>query len=235
MSYILDALRRAEAERERGGVPGVHSEQFPTMPDDDDTPRRSSWLVVAIVVLSLALTAALAWNLFAGRGATASSATTVASGAVTPAPPASMPLAASSTTAAALAGATSAASTSVAPASAAATPATPSSATASAVRAPRERRRAAPEPKSRGGDAEPARAGERVYAEAELPAEARRALPKLSFGGSSYSSAASSRMVIWNGRVFHEGDTIAPDVVLRRIDRKSAQLAVKGLRVDVPF
>ena len=26
MSYILDALRRAEAERGRGGVPGLHSQ-----------------------------------------------------------------------------------------------------------------------------------------------------------------------------------------------------------------
>ena len=26
MSYILDALKRAEAERERGAVPGLHSQ-----------------------------------------------------------------------------------------------------------------------------------------------------------------------------------------------------------------
>jgi len=76
---------------------------------------------------------------------------------------------------------------------------------------------------------------DRVYKEAELPDPVRRSLPKLAFGGSSWSSAASSRMVIWNGRVFHEGDTIAPGVVLRRIDRKSALLAAKGYRVEVPF
>ena len=29
MSYILDALRRAEAERGRGGVPGLHSQAVP--------------------------------------------------------------------------------------------------------------------------------------------------------------------------------------------------------------
>jgi general secretion pathway protein B len=37
MSYILDALKRADAERERGQVPGLHSQPGPSQPHA--TPR----------------------------------------------------------------------------------------------------------------------------------------------------------------------------------------------------
>ena len=38
MSYILDALRRADAERERGTVPSLHTQQFGVLPGDDEAP-----------------------------------------------------------------------------------------------------------------------------------------------------------------------------------------------------
>jgi general secretion pathway protein B len=62
MSYILDALRRAEAERERGGVPGLQSQQH-SIEGEDDAPERSRPLVWAVVGLALALVATLAWTL----------------------------------------------------------------------------------------------------------------------------------------------------------------------------
>ena len=34
MSYILDALRRADAERERGAVPGLHAQPVPPVSAD---------------------------------------------------------------------------------------------------------------------------------------------------------------------------------------------------------
>ncbi len=40
MSYILDALRRAEAERERGAVPSLQSQQH-TVTEEDEAPARS--------------------------------------------------------------------------------------------------------------------------------------------------------------------------------------------------
>src|SRR3982751_1655175 len=66
MSYILDALRRAEAERERGAVPGLQSQQYAIAEDDAAAtpPRRLVWAVVGLV---LALIAVLAWALL-GRG-----------------------------------------------------------------------------------------------------------------------------------------------------------------------
>ena len=54
MSYILDALRRADAERERGGVPGLHTQPTPTESDDDDAGTRARglrpwhWVVIGL-------------------------------------------------------------------------------------------------------------------------------------------------------------------------------------------
>jgi len=66
MSYILDALRRAEAERERGAVPSLQSQQHTVIEEDDaraPRPRRLVWVVVG---LGVALAAVLTWNLFGG-------------------------------------------------------------------------------------------------------------------------------------------------------------------------
>ena len=64
MSYILDALRRADAERDRGEVPGLHTQQFGVLPGDDEAPRRPRVLIGTIVLLVIALGGVLAWNLF---------------------------------------------------------------------------------------------------------------------------------------------------------------------------
>lgn len=61
MSYILDALRRADAERERGAVPGIHAQQVPV---NAARPHRGPapwvWVVGGAGLLLLAM---LAWQL----------------------------------------------------------------------------------------------------------------------------------------------------------------------------
>ncbi|MEO6743970.1 MAG: general secretion pathway protein GspB [Caldimonas sp.] len=64
MSYILDALRRADAERERGAVPSLHAQQYASLPSDDEPRRGPKPLVWVVIGLSAALVAALAWNFF---------------------------------------------------------------------------------------------------------------------------------------------------------------------------
>ena len=66
MSYILDALRRADAERERGAVPSLHAQQYASLPSDEEPRRGPRPLVWVVIGLSVALVAALAWN-FLGR------------------------------------------------------------------------------------------------------------------------------------------------------------------------
>ncbi|MFZ3140639.1 MAG: hypothetical protein WA147_08620, partial [Polaromonas sp.] len=52
MSYILDALKRADAERERGAVPGLQSHHAAApAPQGGHGPRNRVWLAAAAVVV----------------------------------------------------------------------------------------------------------------------------------------------------------------------------------------
>ncbi len=50
-----------------------------------------------------------------------------------------------------------------------------------------------------------------------------------------YSKNAASRMLILNGQVFHEGDKVAPNLVLEQIKLKSAVLAYKDHRYSIDY
>src|ERR1035437_2867990 len=66
MSYILDALKKSEAERARGAVPNLHTQADPAMPQDDD---RSKWIWIALVVLAT-MSAAFVWFMMSQTAAT---------------------------------------------------------------------------------------------------------------------------------------------------------------------
>ena len=99
------------------------------------------------------------------------------------------------------------------PAPATATAAAPASATAPATAA--------------------ATAPARVASLAELPADARRGLPPLSFGGSIYSNTPANRLLIVNGQLMHEGDSLGPGVTLEQIKPKAAVLNIGGQRYEI--
>ncbi|OYD50438.1 general secretion pathway protein GspB [Acidovorax kalamii] len=63
MSYILDALRRAEAERGRGGVPGLHSQAVPVPGAAPVVGRTSAspWLMASAGVAVAAVAVAGTW------------------------------------------------------------------------------------------------------------------------------------------------------------------------------
>ncbi len=63
MSYVLDALRRAESERQRGSVPSLHAQSH-AAPDRRETTPASTpghWAVVGVGGLLLAAAAAWWW------------------------------------------------------------------------------------------------------------------------------------------------------------------------------
>ena len=60
-------------------------------------------------------------------------------------------------------------------------------------------------------------------------------MPKIVISGSTYADNPAYRMLIINGQVFREGDTLAPGLVLEQIKLKSAVLKVKGLRYGISF
>ena len=65
MSYILDALRRADSERERGAIPDIHAQPVPLLPDEEPArPRIAPWVWGASAIGAIALlAAALVWAL----------------------------------------------------------------------------------------------------------------------------------------------------------------------------
>ncbi len=63
----------------------------------------------------------------------------------------------------------------------------------------------------------------------------RRDLPRIAINGSSYSGDAASRMVMINGQIFHEGDSLGAGLQLEKINRRSAVLVFRGWRYEVAF
>jgi len=217
MSYILDALRKAEAERERGSVPGIHAQPAFAGARPGSAPARSRlWLVVIALGVLLVLVVAVVLYLLLARGPASEQAARPAAPASAAVAPAAAPIAPVAST--------------VPPAIATpAQPATPPVRKARAASAP-------PLAAAKASAAAPtAKADERVYALNELPDDIRRQLPTLSVGGSMYSPKPADRLVIINGQVLHEGEQLAPDLVVQQIKLKSAVLAFKGYRIAIAF
>ncbi|QTN22426.1 general secretion pathway protein GspB [Rhizobacter sp. AJA081-3] len=220
MSYILDALRRADAERERGGVPGLHTQPTPSAGDDDEAsaPARGlrpwHWVVLG---LAGGLAAAVAWQWPGSEVPTAPLPTPPVPMAAAPAlesAPAPVPVV----------------TPRPAPAPVAAPPATPveiAPMRATPKPAPATASAAAPAPVA------PAAAPTRVASLADLPVEARRGLPPLAFGGSIYSNTPANRLLIVNGQLMHEGDALGPGVTLEQIKPKAAVLNIGGQRFEI--
>ena len=226
MSYILDALRRADAERERGTVPSLHTQQFGVLPSDDEAPPRPRLLIGAVIVLCLALAAVLGWLFLGGSEPPAKPAVqpVATAPAIVAPPPVAAPVLPSPPPVA------SAAAPS--PAVVARAPSAPVAAAPAPRPAPRPVRR---EPTTTSPAATPGvpAAEDRIYSMAELPDAIRRELPKIAYGGGSYSPDKASRLAFLNGQVFREGDTIAPGLVLKQVRQKGAILAYKGYRFEI--
>lgn len=246
MSYILDALKRADAERERGAVPGLHSQTAAPSPTTAPVPGDSRRpLQVALALCGLLLLAAILW--WFNRADTPPPAQ---ASAQLPAPvPAAAPVAAAPapepaptaapatpTTAQASAPATrqpdeSGAPTLVAPILrpeapvVAKAPDTPNRVTTT-VSSPQP----AP-PKAQATEASDA--GVRRFA--DLSPEQRAQLPQLNVNGASYSANPAHRMLIVNGAVVQEGQEIAPGLTLERIGLRQAIIRQGSLRFSIAY
>jgi len=90
-----------------------------------------------------------------------------------------------------------------------------------------------PVPVPKPASAASATADAKLYALAELPPDVRAQLPPLAVGGSVYSPAAASRIVILNGQVFREGDQPVDGLSVEQIRLKSTVLAFRGYRIEL--
>lgn len=245
MSYILDALRRADSERERGSVPGLHTQPV-SIPQADDSPPRGArpwvWLVAGSLLLLLG---ALAWFLLARQTLPADRAP-LASASAVPVPVPATPTALAAPTAPATSLSPAASSPALPmpmpmprPVPSVRKPAlrpAPGVVNAKVPKSSAKLQAAASAPAGSAPALAPALAKDaRIYTLNELPDEVRKDLPALQIGGAMYSQTAANRMLIVNGQLFHEGDTLAPGLVLEQIKLRSAVLRLKGYRYGISF
>lgn len=272
MSYILDALKKADAERERGSVPGLHSQPLGQVDDDEDAASRrpvppAMWLVAGA---GICLIAVLSWQLLSQPAAPAAEPAAAPMG-TTQAPPDqnSQPARADSMPAGVEQRAPQAPQSPLVttpppmpaerppaiaqhapPPSPAVTPTQappeqvltqPTAPPAAAVReaparAAAQAPQAAPKPAAQAAQtAQVAPPATRVPTLSELPDDIKRDLPQLTIGGAMYSDTPSSRMLIINSQVFHEGDQPYQGLVLEEIRLKSAVFKYRGYRYAINY
>lgn len=211
MSYILDALRRADAQRTRDLLPGAAASTTRVVFADTQPYRRGlPWPAIAIAC-ALLLAGFVAWHFWpAATPASPSPALQPA------APAAATPVVMQQPATPAIAQ-----QAATAPVAAAAPAPSPAAASASAP--------------ARVEAAAPPRADTRAVTLDELPATLRAELPKLAITGSAYSDNAAHRLLIINGQVLHEKDEVAAGVVLEQIQPRAAVLRYKGQRFQLSY
>lgn len=221
MSYILEALRKADAQRERNRLPGLQAQPHATA-----TARplaRSAWLVAgAAAVLGIGVVAA--WQVLGGDPPPADEAAAAGTPAVALAQPAPDPGAAPAEQ--------------ILPPAPPARPAPPPPPVpAPAVKAekpeplapaPAPARAAAPSPALQA-TAAPAAASAEVSS--TIPAGA----PTLAIRGGVWSQNPAQRLLIVDGQVFNEGSELAPGVRLQEVMPQGAVLDFRGQRYSVPY
>lgn len=259
MSYILDALKRAESERSRGEIPGLHAQPMARVATDHEESA-GGWRALALAVTVVVVLGALAWWWLSGDQPVPAVV-----------PPQAPPLAASPSTSPApanppaLVNAPAPVVAAVEPPVASAQPKPPprrnpapaikSAATPANTAAPglspspvssvskpapqsqmpadnigATRSTGTPAPAASGATREP-----RVLAMSELPADVISSLPALVVSGASYSDQPASRMVIINGALYREGDRLTSELTLQHIALRSAVLSFRGYRFSINY
>lgn len=218
MSYILDALQRAQAQRARASVPGLASQPLPGISAAPlaTAPRAPGWLVLGVALICVAV--GLGWwgwqslaapNVPAHVTPVATAPTVAASTATAPEvanPPPRPPAAATPAVA------------KLAPA-----PVPQPSATA---KAPKSKPTQAPTAKATAPAAVPALAA--------LPEQVRRHIPPLTITGSVYSATPSQRLLLVNNLVLPQGSPVAEGLTLEEIRPNASVFNYQGTRFSVP-
>jgi len=217
MSYILEALRRSERERQRMALPSIHTshaiqhEDVPHAP-----PGLLKWMAI-ILVAGAAITAVILWS----RGHPTPPADQVREPAMaksaTPAPrttpsrapePLSSPLTEQS----------------INPAARTNTTMPQRSVGSQQVEAPRQTTLVPQETTS----AVPAK--QEILAISQLSENLQNILPSINIAGHIYADVPASRMVMINGQITHEGDAISPGLTLEAITPDGIILMFQGIR-----
>jgi general secretion pathway protein B len=229
MSYILDALKKAEAERNSDTGTNLHAQQpaWDISPAGKPASRIGNTMALGLTAMAGALVAltALVW-FRPWESAPAAPVAPIA--AIAPTPPAAVASAAS-----------------VPPPEPAAKPAQP---TPPPVAAQESASAPTPAPvKPVKPKAKPTKAAKdvaekkpakpdasenetRIAGLRELPAHIQNEIPPLTVSGYIYSANKADRTVLINKKLLREGDRVAPDLVLEKLTPTGMVLNYKGYR-----
>lgn len=254
MSYILDALKRADADRQRGTVPGLHARQV-TTPASQAAPRARSrlWLAAGAALVLAGVAAGLwVWRTPAGGARLAAAdlplARPAAPAALAQPVPMPTPIPASEPAPQPAVPALRAVASSpsavipvtpvpkpVLPAPAVGTQAPPKPKLDSVPKAAEQGATAPATPmplpvaKAPASPAAPAA----VPLLSELSEDIRRQIPPLVITGAVYSENPGQRLLLVNKQVLTQGSLAAPEVNLEEIRAQSSVFSFRGTRFRV--
>ncbi|MCC7596813.1 general secretion pathway protein GspB [Janthinobacterium sp. FW305-129] len=236
MSYILEALKKSQAERQLGELPSIHAPQVQLHDGAaSGTARRAPvWLALGGVTVAVAA-ALLLWQPWqAGAAApvavpvplSAAAPAVLAQAVPAPMPAVPVPVAAP-------------------PAVAAPVPVPPAATAAPVhharpVAEPKQETpgQPAPPPVVAPPPATPAPAPpveEAVPGMRDLPEPIQRQIPPIAIGGYIYSKNPADRLLLIDKVLRHEGEELAPGLVLEKLQPKAAIFSFKGYRYRVPY
>ncbi len=254
MSYILDALKRADTERERGAAPGLHTRhQMPAGNAGIPSERRPVWMASAAGLTLVVLTIVFwFWRTpdappmaaLQPAGSPVPNRVAPEQLAASPAPvPPAAPFAPSAPPAAITPIAPVPIVVAEAPVAKAkpvektspkvvkaqpATPTAPATSTGAVAVAPAAAPASAASavPTSLPTSARPAS----TTLLSDLPAELRSQIPKITITGSVYSDSPAQRLLLVNNLVLSQGGQVTPDLKLEEIQPRSSVFSYKGNR-----
>jgi general secretion pathway protein B len=218
MSYILEALKKSQAERQLGSAPTLNAVPVGATPHGaPGASRRPAWIMLGAVALVAALAAAT-WQ-FKRPAATPAAPVAVAAPATAPVvvaapPPAVVPM----------------------------PPAPPLAMVPSSSPEPRPKPAVARQPpaaplKASAPETPPVPVAEEENLQTlrQLPEAIQRSVPPLVFGGYMYSKNPADRLLLIDKSLRHEGEEVAPGLVLEKLLPKAAVMNFKGYRYRVPY
>ena len=240
MSYILEALKKAQAERQLGNAPTIHAPAPSYAPPAPGGKRKP--LLVGLGAGALVVAAGAAFMLRQPAAVPAVQVAAVPAPAVAILVPAPVAVPAQP---AAEAPKPSAARATLPPAAPVAEPprrADPEPARrADTVQAVPDLPRAAAPPAALSAPLSAAlpvqapSADDSVGPVQSLPEAVQRELPKVAFGGYIYSPNPAERLLLVDKTLRREGEEVAPGLVLERLLPKAAILNFRGYRYRVAY
>ncbi len=252
MSYILEALKKAQAERQLGSAPTLHALPLQAAPAAGAPSRRVlAWGVLAVLALAAAGYGAYFWHAAPSRMASAAAPApgttaiatppsaaviapvTIATDATRADAPLFAPAPAPAPAPRAVAVASSHAAAIAPPQHALAiAPPPPAQQVARAQPAPAPA--AAPSPAPTPPTA-PAPAEESLPVLGAMPDAVARVLPQVTLGGYIYSRNPADRLLLVDKVLRHEGEEVAPGLTLEKLLPKAAVMNYRGYRYRIPY